>query len=313
MCIRDRADVAAHLDAGPHLDAERRDDGKVAEDDLSRQPPRGDLLRQAAADRRLLLEDGDAVPVPAQVVGGEQPGGAGADDRDRRGAVGLAVEDVVGLALLALGEEPLDVADAHRAVLVDALAVQLAGVGADVPEGAGERQLLAHELERLGEAALGGELHVAAGIDLEPAAGEDLVGQPLRAWRLRYLARRPPGLRGGGYGAVNRAHRPVLAAAPRDTNSRHAGWGSWNRSVRAHTPARPRVEPYAEESAVIPAKMRSSSCGSSVNETHCAQVDVGSCGATKAPRTAAARSPPAGPERAARRVCPPGRSGDART
>ncbi len=40
--------------------------------------------------------------------------------------------------------------------------------------------------------------------------------------------------------------------------------------------------------------MRSSSCGSSLNDAHCAQVGVESCDATGTPRTAAAGSPPKG-------------------
>jgi hypothetical protein len=109
----------------------------------------------------------------------------------------LTVEDVLRITGLLLGEEALEITNPDRVVIVDALAVKLAGVGADVAEDTGEREPLPDQVERLAIASEARELHVAPGIDVERTAAltvgrafpatalEDAIGelgQPIGLW-----------------------------------------------------------------------------------------------------------------------------------
>ncbi len=73
---------AVDLRAGADGDAERGDLFAVPVEQFGRQAVGGDAVAQHAAGLRLRLEDFDGMAEDAQVVGGGEPGRAGADDAD---------------------------------------------------------------------------------------------------------------------------------------------------------------------------------------------------------------------------------------
>jgi len=139
---------------------------------------------------RASLEDRHPVAETAQIVRCHQAGGTGSDHGNRLGPVVVAVQNVPWGPRLPLRQEPLDVPHPHRGVGVDALAVLLARVRADVAQDARKREPSSHQLERLAKAPGGSELHVAPGIDAERTPG-DAVGGSLTAAMLENALRQP--------------------------------------------------------------------------------------------------------------------------
>ena len=65
------------------------------------------------------LKDGDLMALEDQVAGHRESGGAGAHHRHLlAGGVGLGGQDLLAMVPLVVGREALQVADAHRLVLL---------------------------------------------------------------------------------------------------------------------------------------------------------------------------------------------------
>jgi hypothetical protein len=100
---------------------------------------------------------------------------------------------VFGIAVLRFDEKSLDVSNPDGPIEFEALAVELAGVCADVTEDSRERELFADGLERFSEPARPGQLDIEVGVHSEgaarftiggalaPAPSEDPVGDLLDA------------------------------------------------------------------------------------------------------------------------------------
>ena len=173
-------DVPPDADAGADLDAHRGEEPDLVVDDRARQPVLRDAAAQQAAGERLRLEDGHAIAEAAQLVGGREPGGPGADDRDPLGALDGRRRPGERRLLreLEVGGVALEPADRDRLVDLAAAARGLAGVRADPAADAGERVALAHEGERLAVAPLRDQRDVALRVDADRAGRA--AGRPPR-------------------------------------------------------------------------------------------------------------------------------------
>ena len=112
------------------------------------------------------FEEGDGVAHEGEVVCGGEADGAGADDGDAIGELGLAaacvdVDGVAGLGAVAFGEEALECADGDGFVDFTTAAGGLAGMGADAAADAGHGIGLAGVAVGLFEVAFGDEFDVA--------------------------------------------------------------------------------------------------------------------------------------------------------
>jgi len=75
------------------------------------------------------------------------------------------------LTRLPLGQEPLDVTDPDRLVIIHTLAVQLARMSANVSQDARERELFPDLLKRLPELAFLGKLNVRPRVHVQRTPG----------------------------------------------------------------------------------------------------------------------------------------------
>ena len=98
-------------------------------------------------------------------MGGQQTGRTGADHGGPAPTWRGAAQNVLGRTDLDLGEEPLDIPDPDCPVELEAFAVELARVGAHVPEDPREWELLANRLQRFAVATGSCELDVQVCID----------------------------------------------------------------------------------------------------------------------------------------------------
>ena len=120
-------------------DAHGRDPGDLRVEDVARQPVGGDAVAHHPARQRSVVADDDVVPEPGQVVGGREPGRAGADDEHPATAADLRNGELPLLLVGEVTEVALDRVDRHRAVELLAVAARLARVVADPAVDRGER------------------------------------------------------------------------------------------------------------------------------------------------------------------------------
>jgi hypothetical protein len=118
-------------------------------------------------------------------VGRQQSGRTGSHHRRGLTARRSDGQNVLGVARFVLGEKSLDVADSDGPVKLEPFAVELARVGAEVAENAGEGKLLADGLERFAKTPGAGQLNVEVRIDAERAAGF-AIGRTLSPTSLEY-------------------------------------------------------------------------------------------------------------------------------
>ena len=137
-CFLDVGDLPVQLE----LDAHRQDPVDLGIEHVARQPVGRDAEAHHAAGHRPGFEDRHLVAEAAQVVGGGEAGGPGADDQNAlAGGLGGRVE---GPALLdrLVADEALDRVDADRLVELPAVAGGLAGVVTDATHDRRERVVL---------------------------------------------------------------------------------------------------------------------------------------------------------------------------
>ncbi len=178
---------AADLGAGADRDSQRPDLVELLVEQVGRQAVGRYAVAQHAAGLLLLLEDLDLMTESAQVVGGGETGGTGADDADSlaggRRDLGPRVAPVGEAVLGRLG---LQRPDEHGAVAAAANAGRLARRGADQAAGQRQRVIAPHDLDRRPVVAMTDVSDEARDVDVgrtRAVAGRGLVleAQPLRA------------------------------------------------------------------------------------------------------------------------------------
>ena len=143
-------------------------------DDGLGQTELGDAVDQHAAGQVQGLEHGDLIPLPGQVAGAGQAGGAGADDRHAMAVGGGSGRLLGGVGVVPVGHKPLQAADADGLALdaPDALALALGLLGADAAADGREGAVLGHDLIGGLKVALGHLGDEIGDVDLHRAAGD---------------------------------------------------------------------------------------------------------------------------------------------
>ena len=126
-------DRPAYHYVGLDLHTQRLESVHFLLDDGLGQTEFGDAVYQHAASQMQGLVHGDLVPLPGQVAGAGQAGGAGADDRNLVAIGGGLHRLLGGVGVVPVGYEPLQTADAHALVLnaPHTFALALCFLGAD--------------------------------------------------------------------------------------------------------------------------------------------------------------------------------------
>ncbi len=150
-----QADVAAHAGAGAHLHPHVDDPLDLAVDHLPRAAVGGQAVLHHAAELLVGLEDGDGMPAPAELVGGGQTAGTGADHGHLLAGGGTGLPEGESVLQGVVAEELLDAVDAHRVLDAVPVARLLAGGGAGPAHDAGERVGLHQALPGGGVGILG--------------------------------------------------------------------------------------------------------------------------------------------------------------
>ena len=175
---------------GDEAAAEQPDLGDDVVDQRVRQAELRDAVAQDAAELVEGLEDRDRIALGREQIGVDEARGAGADHGDRR-LVGLGPGTDIALPspgraarvpeLLALGQEPFELADLDRppGERADALALQF--LRADAAGDVGQGVEAFDELERLLELARPQELQHLRDMDLDRAAALGLLARPRHA------------------------------------------------------------------------------------------------------------------------------------